>query len=157
MITGISVTSTGPGLIPETDLVSENQLADYSYITDDEFTTDQFGVLLRCASGLGPSDYRSSLSLGGWTFKGTKVPTRYVCHDSAFVVRSSNDPIYPETINLYPCGSLSPDEEGVYSCMMKNSSMMVQTIRVGLYLNGRSKLPPISLLLSSFIYIQLLQ
>ena len=133
---GISVTTTGPGLTPETDLVSANQLVDYSYITDDLFALDQHGVLLRCASGLGPSNHQGNVSLGGWYFNGFEVDTGNVC---VFQVRSTNDAIYPGVINLYPCGPLSLDEEGIYSCMMMNSSMMVQTTRVGLYLNGRSK------------------
>jgi len=130
------VTSTGEGLNPETDLINANQLADYSYITDDKFFIDQSGVLLRCASGLGPSDEQSSSSLGGWYFKGTKVDSGDVC-GSGFQMRSLGSR-YPGVINLYPCGSLSPDKEGIYSCVMKNSSMMVQTIRVGLYRKRRS-------------------
>jgi len=62
---------------------------------------------------------------------------------SVFQVRSANYRNFPGVINLYPCGSvgrpLSPEEEGVYSCMIMNSSMMVQTTRVGLYLSGRSE------------------
>ena len=129
---GISVTTTGQDLTPETDLVSANQLVDYSYITDDLFTLDQLGVLLRCASGLG------NINLGGWYFNSTEVDTGDVC-DSEFRMYSLNDTIYHGIIDLYPCGPLSPDEEGVYTCMMKNSSMMVESTRVGLYLTGRSE------------------
>jgi len=139
---GISVITTG---------FCANQLTDYSYIIDNKFFIDQSGALLRCASGLGPSDEQSSSSLGGWYFKGTKIDSGDVC-GSGFQMRSLGRR-YPGVINLYPCGSLSPDKEGIYSCVMKNSSMMVQTIRVGLYLKGRSmswNINPNILLLHSF-------
>ena len=78
-----------------------------------------------------------------------------------FEVRSANKRKFPGIINLYPCGPLLPDEEGVYSCVMMNSSMMVQTTRVGLYLSGRSEsvdMYPITSLLTIFhLCTQLLQ
>jgi len=130
------VTTTGPGLSPETDLISDNQLDDYSYIIEDHFTLDKLGVLLRCTSGVG---HQGNTSLGGWYFNGTEVETGDVC-DSVFQMRSMySDAINHAVINLYPCGPLSPDKEGIYTCMMKNSSMKVQSTRVGLYLNGRSE------------------
>jgi len=92
-------------------------------------------VLLRCASGLG---HQSNISLGGWYFNGIEVKTGDVC-GSVFRMHSTNVATYPGVVDLYPCGSLSSDEEGIYTCMMKDSSMMVETTRVGLYLNGRSE------------------
>jgi len=129
---GISVTITEQGHTPETDLVSDNQLDDYSYISEDLFTTDHLGVLLRCTSGLG---HQNDTSLGGWYFNDIKVETGDVC-GSVFQMSSTYDTIYHD---LYPCGPLSSGEEGVYTCVMKDSSMTVQFTRVGLYLNGRSE------------------
>ena len=161
MYLGISVTTSGPTHSnPLTDLVSANQLVDYSYLTDDLFALDKFGVLLRCASGLGPTgDYNNS-ALGGWYFGGTQILDGNPCR-SVFQVRSANARNYTGIVNLYPCGPLSPDEEGVCSCMMMNSSMMIQTTRVGLYLNGRREsldMYPITSLLTIFhLSTQLLQ
>ena len=114
-------------------------------------TLDYFGVVFRCISGLGPGTDANTV-LGGWHFGGNKIHIAQQC-GSVFQVRSANSRNFPAVINLYPCGSLSPDEEGVYSCMMMNSSMMVQTTRVGLYLSGRSEsrdMYPITSLLTIF-------
>ena len=142
LLLGISITTTGPDLNPGTDVVAKNRLADYSYLTEDRFTFDNAGVVLRCASGLG-SGSSSSLTLGGWYFDGNQIATTTSCSPSSvFDQRAANGRLYPGIINLYPCDTddpLSADEEGVYSCMMMNSSMMVQTTRVGLYLSGRSE------------------
>jgi len=140
---GISATTTELGSSnPSTDLFSDNQLDDYSYLTEDNFILDNSGVLLRCASGLGPTSSNNNSILGGFYFRGMQIIIRSAnscMTNSVFEVCSNASGRYPGVINLYPCGPLSPDEEGVYSCMMMDSSMMVQTTRVGLYLSGRSE------------------
>ena len=137
------MTSSGPTHSnPATDVVTANQLADYQFITA-PLQTDQNGVALRCATGLGPPGISSNLALGGWYFSGMQIFVGSSCSgesNSVFQVRSANRRNFPGIINLYPCGPLSVDEEGIYSCMIMNSSMMVQTARVGLYLRGRSEL-----------------
>ena len=136
---GISVTSSGPShRNPTTDLVSSNQLADYQFIFA-PLQTDKGGVVLRCATGLGPPFGENNLVLGGWYFDGSLISMGSRCSSSMFHVRAANTKRYPGIINLYPCGSLTADEEGVYSCVIMNSSMMNQTTRVGLYLHGRSE------------------
>ena len=159
------MTTSGPAhSTPATDLVSANQLADYSYITapmqNDTFPTSTNGVALRCATGQGPTGSQRNNDLGDWYFGGAIIPVAQPC-GFVFQVRQAGFRGNPGVINLYPCGPLSPDEEGVYSCMMMNSSMMVQTTRVGLYLSGRSEsldTYPITSLLTIFhLYTQLLQ
>ena len=117
-------------------------------------------MLLRCASGMGQSPTQGSLDLGGWFFNGNQLASGDTC-GTVFQNRAANGRNFPRVINLYPCGPLSADEEGVYSCMIMNSSMMVQTTRVGLYLSGRSKsldMHPITSLLTIFhLSTQLLQ
>ena len=144
---------------PATDLISSNQLPDYSFLTE-PFTLNIFDVVLHCVTGLGPTGGNNNAVLGDWYFGGNQIPVTQPC-GSVFQVRSGNPNNFPGLINLYPCGSLSPDEEGVYSCMMMNSSMMVQTTRVGLYLSGRSEsldMYPITSLLTIFnLSVQLLQ
>jgi len=159
---GVSITTSGlTHSSPSTDLISANQLADYDYITT-PLQVDTNGVVLRCATGLGPtgSERNRNNNLGDWYFGETIVVAAQPC-GSVFQVRSAAPRNFPGIINLYPCGPLSPDEEGVYSCMMMNSSMMVQTKRVGLYLNGRSEsldmYPIISLLIIFHLSAQLLQ
>jgi len=50
-----------------TDLVSNNQITDNSFITG-PFVLDPHKVVLRCASGLGPSGLDNNAVLGGWYF-----------------------------------------------------------------------------------------
>ena len=155
------MTTSGPTHSnPATDLVSVNQLNDYSYLTEDLFALDTNGVLLRCASGLGPTGGQSNLGLGGWFYDGVQIGSGDTC-DTDFQNRGANARNFPGIINLYPCGPLPLDEEGVYSCMIMNSSMMVQTTRVGLYLSGRSEsldmYPITSLLIIFHLSTQLLQ
>ena len=42
-------------------------------------------------------------------------------------------------ININQCGAFSTAAEGVYTCTMMNSSMMDQSVRLGIYFSGRSK------------------
>ena len=142
---------------PETDAVSANQLGDYSYITAPlKNQTDKNGVVLRCATGLGPASGEKSTDLGDWYFGGAMVPVTQICvSESKFEVRQAHLMNFPGILNLYPCGNLTHDEEGIYSCKIKNSSMMNQTTRVGLYLSGRSEsldIYPIILLLIIFCF-----
>jgi len=91
------------------------------------------------------------------------LPSNYhgFCSGPVFEVRGANTARYPGVINLYLCETLTITEEGVYSCIMMNSSMMNQTMRVGVYLSGRSKsfdMYPITSLLTIFhLSTQLLQ
>ena len=156
---GVAVVSNIGGSA-ENDLVAANQLDDYSVFTNNDFVPDPYEPFIRCASGLGPGSDVNTI-LGGWHFNGAQIPVRISCGSPVIEVRGANTRIYPGVINLYLCGTFSPGEEGVYSCMMMNSSMMVQTTRVGLYLSGRSEsldMYPITSLLTIFhLSTQLLQ
>ena len=146
-----------------TDLGSSNQITDYSFITQ-PFTFDPFNVILRCASGLGPSGSDSNTALGGWYLNGNrlKMPTGTpVCNFHTLEMRGARGRNYPGVINLYLCGTFTTTEEGIYSCIMMNSSMVEQTVRVGVYFSGRSEsfdMYPITSLLTIFHFpTQLLQ
>jgi len=154
------VTTTGSNhSSPATDLVSSNQLVDYSYITA-PLQTDTNGVVLRCATGQGPLGTQDNNDLGDWYFGRTMISVASSCR-SVFQVRQANRRNYPGVINLYPCGPLSPAKEGIYSCMIVNSSMMNQTTRVGVYFSVRSEsndmYPITSLLTMFYLSTQLLQ
>ena len=141
-------------------LVSSNQITDYSFVTQ-PFTLDPNNVFLRCATGLGPSGSDSNTDHGRWYFKGSLIPLGTNCGGPVFEVRPANGRRYPGVINLYLCGTFTTTEEGVYSCIMMNSSMMSQTMRVGVYFSGRSEsleMYSITSLLTIFhLSIQLLQ
>ena len=152
-ILGIAVTGASD---ISTDLVSSNQITDYSFVTQ-PFTLDPFNVTLRCATGLGPSTNKSNTALGGWYLNGNPILIpggNPICGYGVLEVRGANGRRYPGVNNLYLCRTFTTTEEGVYSCIMMNSSMMEQTMRVGVYFIGRSEsldMYPITSLLSSFI------
>ena len=144
-----------------TDLVSSNQITDYSFVTQ-PFILDEFNVILRCATGLGPSVGNFNPSLGGWYFNGAQLPVQDDCLGPDVIeVRGASTRNYPGVINLYLCFTFTTTEEGIYSCIMMNSSMMEETMRVGVYLSGRSEsldMYPINSLLTIFhLSTQLLQ
>jgi len=134
-ILGIAITRASD---ISTDLVGSNQIADYSFVTQ-PFTLDVFEAFLRCATGLGPSGSDINIVLGGWYFNGIQIPVGSGCTGFVLEVRTANSRNYPGVINLYLCGTFTTTEEGVYSCIMMNSSMMNQTMRVGVYFSERSK------------------
>ena len=138
-VLGIAI--TGASNI-STDLVSSNQITDYSYIPHN-IALDSSLAILRCATGVGPSGSDRTVTLGGWYFNGEQlfVPSGGSgCLDGhVFEVRGANARLYPGVINLYLCETFTTTEEGVYSCIVMNSSMMSQTMRVGVYFSGRSE------------------
>jgi len=156
-ILGIAV--TGAANI-YTDLVSSNQITDYSFVTQ-PFSLDKYNVILRCASGLGPSSGSANAPLGGWYFNGTQILVYRGCLYGILIPVVYKSIRHPGVINLYFCGTFTTSEEGVYSCIMRNSSMMNQTMRVGVYFRGRSEsldMYPITSLLTIFhLSTQLLQ
>ena len=157
-ILGIAITGASD---ISTDLASSNKITDYSFVTQ-PFTLDPFDAILRCVSGLGPSGRDSNTVLGGWYFNGTIVPVAPVpCFGPVFEARGASAGRFPGVINLYLCRTFTITEEGVYSCIVMNSSMMNQTMRVGMYFNGRSKsldiYPITSLLTIFYLSTQLLQ
>ena len=143
-------------------LIASDQITDYSFVTQ-PFTINSHdrNTFFRCATGLGPSGADSSTELGGWYLNGAQLPVDANCGHSVFQVRATNDILFPGGIDLFQCGTFTITEEGVYSCIMMNSSMMEQTMRVGVYLSGRSEsldMYPITSLLTIFhLSTQLLQ
>ena len=161
----IGIAVTGASDI-STDFVRNNQIFDYSPVFQ-PFTLAGDSTFLRCASGLGPPGSDRNIDVGGWYFNGAQlfVPSDgsgcQMSGDEVVLLRGANGRRYPGVINLYLCGTLTTTEEGVYSCIMMNSSMMEQTMRVGVYFSGRSEsldMYPITSLLTIFhLSTQLLQ
>ena len=54
-------------------------------------------------------------------------------------VRAVDSNIHPGVLNIQVCGKLNTSTEGVYTCILKNSSMMNQSVSMGVYFSGRSK------------------
>ena len=125
--------------ITGTSLIDSNILPDYSNITAQNVMINTSALIARCVTGLGPSGSDDNNALGGWYFNGNRIPNG-VCDSS--VVQPSGAAInnFVGVINLFQCGQFSTTGEGVYTCTLQNSSMINQSMRLGIYFSGRSEL-----------------
>ena len=123
-------------MLGHNEIITGNFRNDYSFITA---TATSRTLIARCVTGLGPSGSDDNNALGGLHFNGNRI-SNGAC-DSSTAIQSNGAPIndFVGVMNLYQCEPLQPSEEGVYTCMMMNSSMMLQSMRLGVYLSGRSK------------------
>ena len=122
-------------LIGNKDVVDGNILTDYSFVA----TNLSSGLIAGCMTGLGPSG-DSNGDLGGWCFNGSQIPLRG-CMNSNNIIQPVGAKISKIVglINLRQCQPLTTLAEGVYWCMMMNSSMMYEVKGLGVYLSGRSE------------------
>ena len=96
----------------------------------------------RCLTGLGPTSTSRNANgdLGGLYFNGVMIPNsdeRAPCGSDVIIARPG--PVTAGVINFYQCRQFSTVNEGVYTCIMRNSSMMDQTVKFGVYFIGRSE------------------
>ena len=90
-------------------------------------------------TGLGPSDGDDNNALGGLYFNGARIPNGNCNASTAIQPIGAMISKYVGVMDLHQCRALTPTEEGVYTCVMINSSMMMQSMRLGMYRPGRSK------------------
>ena len=116
-------------------LTFADALTDYSYIIN---VRNEFGIrLARCLTGLGPSSNDNG-ALGGLYFNGNMVPNSASCYKIHIQPRPGDR--IAGVINIDQCNRVfTTDNEGVYTCAMMNSSMMNESVRFGIYLNGKSE------------------
>ena len=98
--------------------------------------------IARCLTGLGPSSNNNGANalLGGYYFNGNMIPNSgesASCSSDKIQVRPGAD--IAGVINIHRCQALGTAEEGIYTCTMMNSSMMDQSVRFHIYLDGRSE------------------
>ena len=133
------------GVAVSTDSTLAGVLTDYSHIDAPGSNL----LITHCLTGLGPNDTSSGANgvLGGWYFNGTMIP------NSGELERCSSDVIQvrPGSLtagisNIHQCGAFNTSVEGIYTCTMMNSSMMNQSIRLGVYFSGRSESLGLSLI-----------
>ena len=91
--------------------------------------------IARCLTGLGPSGNGNG-ELGGLYFNGNRIMPYQGCVYPRPAYLNS----LPGVINIRQCRGFSTADEGIYTCTIRNSSMMDQSIRLGMYFPGRSKL-----------------
>ena len=112
-------------------------MAHYSYVN---IPDDSNVRIARCVTGLGPTGTRNNSVLGGWYFNNARVifSATTNCTDPPIQQRSNSR--NAGVVDLRNCETLTTiAQEGVYSCIIINSSMMNQTMKLGVYLSGRSK------------------
>ena len=143
---GVAVTSS----LQNNNLISANALTDYSYIYARNSTPNNGAQLARCVTGLGPTGTDSDANdiLGGLYFNGNKIPalapsssssSSLSCSDNLGGIQARLGGKLAGVFNFHQCGSLTTAAEGVYTCALMNSAMMNESVRFGIYLNGRSE------------------
>ena len=119
-------------------IVSANAITNYSYVND---RSDHNGQLTRCVTGLGPYGTDDNRALGGVYFNGNRIPNVGCYGSSSPIVRLQPVPLNKAVgvINTVQCREFSTAAEGIYTCIMMNSSIMNESIRFGVYFTERSK------------------
>ena len=146
------------GVTDNNDIISANALTDYSYVNARVSVTSGTQIA-RCVTGLGPSAPDDNSAVGGVYFNGNRIPN-VACSDSSSPITRQQPAGLNNlgVINIVQCRTLTTAIEGIYTCIMMNSSMMNKSIRFGVYFTGRSESLHISHPLTiSYLFTQLLQ
>ena len=120
------------GVVNDSDaIISENQLRDYTYITE----RGGIYLLANCVTGHGTGSVVNNSLLSGWYFGGSEIASQR-CRGNGVAVLSGD---YAGINQLQQCGTFTTLVEGVYSCQTSNSDIIQQVIRLGVYFHGRSE------------------
>ena len=133
---------------------ASNVLDDYTYILFDD-TTRPSGLPFRCSTGLGPTGTMTNNDLGDIYFN-NMVLSDGVCN-SGFIQSEGGGERVPGTYNVFVCGTITISSEGIYTCTLRNSSLMDQSVSIGLYFSVRSEYFIMSDHFVKYISLQLLQ
>ena len=146
------------GVTDNNDIVSANALSDYSYVNARVNVTSGTQIA-RCVTGLGPSAPDNNSAVGGVYFNGSRIPNVACSDSSSPIIRQQPAGLNSlGVINIVQCATLTTAIEGIYTCIMMNSSMMNESIRFAVYLPGRSESLYISHPLTiSHLFTQLFQ
>ena len=129
-------------VVSRTTLTLVDSLVGYSYINAQAGSPNGASFLARCLTGLAPTSTSRNANgaLGGLYFNGTMITNSdetASCGSDTIQVRPGSTTA--GVINMLQCGTFSTSVEGIYTCTMMNSSMMDQSVRFGIYFNGRSE------------------
>ena len=119
-------------------IISANTISDYSYVND---RSDNDAQLTRCVTGIGPNGTDDNTAIGGVYFNGNRIPDVGCSDSSSSIVRLQSPSLNNAVgvINTVQCRTFSTAAEGIYTCIMMNSSMKNESIRFGVYFTVRSK------------------
>ena len=142
---GVKLTGSTEGIIAmgqgdgDNAVVAGNVLDDYTYILLDGSERDNH-ILFRCSTGLGPAGNNTNDVIGNLHYNNMLLPDG-VCNGFIQAEGVIDVARFPGTYQARVCnnGILTTSTEGVYTCTLTNSSMMDQSVRIGLYLSGRSE------------------
>ena len=126
-------------VVTRRSLTLADALTDYSYINNKHGNALRARIA-RCLTGLAPTDTNNGANgdLGGLYFNGTMIPNSdesSSCGTDVILVRPGATAA--GVINIEQCGEFTIHNEGIYTCTMMTSSIMDQSVRFGIYLNGR--------------------
>ena len=114
-----------------------NVLDDYTYMLLDGSERHD-NLLFRCSTGLGPTGNDTNDVVGNLYYNNMPLPDG-MCNGFIRAEGAIDVARFPGTYNARVCGLLNTSTEGVYTCTLTNSSMIDQSVRIGLYLSGRSE------------------
>ena len=132
----VGVAVTRP--VSNNQLNSANAIADYSFITAVSGTSVD-AIIARCLTGLGPGSTENNGDLGGLYFNGSMIPNIPIDNCGSTVIQVRPGGTFAGITSIHQCGEFSIAAEGVYTCTMRNSSMMNESVRFGIYFSGRSE------------------
>ena len=116
---------------------SNNVLDDYSVIYVNG--TEQVDkILFSCTTGLGPSGLNTNDGIGDLYYNNISL-TNGTCNGFVQATRATNIRLRPGVLNIKICGNINTSTEGIYTCRLMNSSMMYQSVSIGVYFSGRSE------------------
>ena len=119
--------------------ISINAISNYSYVTLRGINYE--GVeIAHCVTGLGPNGTDDNAALGSCYFNGTRIPFVGCGDSSSAIVQPRIARNIVGVINIVECREITTDVEGIYTCVIMNSSMIHESIRFGVYFDGRSEL-----------------
>ena len=116
---------------------ADNVLDNYTYILVNGSEANN-AILFRCATGLGPSGLDSNDVIGDM-YHNNILLTDGMCNGFIIPQGTGNVVRFPGLYQARVCGNLTTSTEGIYTCLLTNSSMMNQSVSIGIYLSGRSK------------------
>ena len=122
------------------DIVSDNAISSYSYVNAKN-NIPQGIQIARCVTGLGPNSTENNTALGRCYFNQNSLPFDRCNNNFSAIVQPRPANRWAGVINIQQCTEFTTDVEGVYTCMIMNSSMIYESIRFGVYFTGRGKSP----------------
>ncbi|XP_065904865.1 uncharacterized protein [Dysidea avara] len=146
-ISGVRLTG-GVDTTRSNDVRASNSIDNYSHVT--AIDPDDGGLLFRCVTGLGPTSNNNS-ETSSLYFNDELIP-HGGCDGPVVQSRGATISNFVGVINVLLCREFTINQEGIYTCTMRNSDMVDESARVGVYLPGRTA-PIITTATSSIVNI----